>query len=248
LAAFERQAEGAIERAANPLEGADAIDLQFALIARAHLRLPELAADLAARENISQAEAEGILQRHLVTETLRFLGDPVEPSKNTPPPPFARLGELLGLVDPENEKASASVHQLRPPADTAQAEDDQDPHMTPEPASQPERGTPVSFTGRIGKLAPHPREGAPTTYKLAVAEHPVDTDGQEQTVWHEVWPSRKLAPKVVQLVEAETLNEGAEVSVRGYQHRHPPKEGKAEGKPFVRAFMISPVRGKQAPQ
>ena len=130
-------------------------------------------------------------------------------------------------------------HQAAEPADDEPSDSPELP--TGEAGAQPERGKQVSFTGRVGKVATiTPKEG-PITVKLAVAEHTTGEGGQEQTVWHEVWPSQRLAPKVVELVEAQTLTKGVEVSVRGYQHRHPPKGEQTEGRPFVRAFMISPT-------
>jgi hypothetical protein len=75
--------------------------------------------------------------------------------------------------------------------------------------------------------------------KLSVAEHRQGDDGQEKTIWHEVWPDSKLRPKIVQQVEEGTLPRGTEVEVKGYQHEY--RSGKNAGKPFVRAFMVNPI-------
>ena len=150
--------------------------------------------------------------------------------------------EVYRAQQAEEERAAAAdaAPAAQTPADTA----------LPAPAAEPgkERGQLVSFTGRIGRDPKVARSEQDVTVKLAIAEHRAADDGAERTVWHEVWPSKNIAPKVAEQAESGVLVQGVEVSVRGYQHRHKPTEGQREGKPFVRAFSISPVKGQRSKQ
>jgi hypothetical protein len=143
------------------------------------------------------------------------------------------------------------------PRPVEQAEDTQDTQETQasavsstgtEPAAQPERGEPVEFTGRIGRTPkPSTREGK-TTFKLAIAEHRQTDDGQEKTIWHEVWTADKISPQIAEQVDAHTLDQGTQVFVKGFRHERKPVGKQRQGKPFVRAFLLNPVKGQGVKQ
>jgi single-stranded DNA-binding protein len=155
----------------------------------------------------------------------------------------------------EQAQAEATTAALPDPDTTAAAQPGrgapgpQEPSEALSPASQeagseatPERGTPIEFTGRIGRdPLVSKREGKPRV-KMAIAEHRQADDGTEETTWHEVWASDKIAAKLADQVEQHTLAQGVEVAVKGYQHERKPDGKGRPGKPFVRAFMVSPIK------
>jgi hypothetical protein len=150
------------------------------------------------------------------------------------------------------QAAEDQASTLPSPADESAAQTDSEPGQ--------ERGELVAFTGRIGRdprifRSPpgnitrepgDPQDHSPRV-KMAVAEH-VEAEGRERTVWHEVWTSEKLGPKVAEQVDAGVLIQGVEVAVKGYRHEHPPTRPGSKTKPFVRAFMINPVKSHRPKQ
>jgi hypothetical protein len=106
-----------------------------------------------------------------------------------------------------------------------------------------EQGKEVSFTGRLYRAPRVSTRGDLPQVKLSVTEHRPGEDGRRKTIWHDVWPDSKLRPKVVQQVEAGALHRGTEVQIKGYQHEY--ESGKNVGKPFVRAFVVNPVKGQR---
>ncbi len=149
---------------------------------------------------------------------------------------------------PEVYRAQQAEEERAVTADAARAPETPADAALPAPAAESgkERGQLVSFTGRIGRDPKVARTEQDVTVKLAIAEHRAADDGAERTVWHEVWPSKNIAPKVADQAENGVLVQGVEVSIRGYQHRHKPTGNQREGKPFVRAFRISPVKGQRS--
>jgi hypothetical protein len=115
-----------------------------------------------------------------------------------------------------------------------------------EQAPQPERGELVSFTGNLGRKPQVFTVNEKPRVKLAVAEHYTGDGGEDKTRWHEVWTVDTIGPRVAEMVIGGILTQGKEVQIKGYEHRHKPKQGQTEGKPFIRAVVVNPVR--QRPQ
>ena len=128
----------------------------------------------------------------------------------------------------------------------ATAEDSSTPAGTGSDTT-PERGELVSFTGNLGRRPQVLTAAVKPRVKLAVGEHYTGDDGQEKTRWHEVWTADTIGPKVADMVTEGVLKQGTAVQIKGYRHRHQPKEGQAEGKPFIRAVVVNPVRQRSAP-
>jgi hypothetical protein len=154
---------------------------------------------------------------------------------------YGDTGEVIFINKDSSPQASQSADEPATSSPPPDATDGRQAAAKPG-AERNERGEPVQFTGNLDHDPRVFRRDGKVRVKLAVAQHETGKDGRERTVWHEVWPVDKLAPTIAAQADAQTLTQGTEVFVKGYEHQRPPTAPGRRAKPFVRALVITPAK------